>query len=95
MQIHRYSGQLFDGTRDYDGMHRSQCVSVPKKGNLADPNKWRGLMLMDVCSKIFFLVMNDRAFRLLELHGTQFQFGGASEVGCCDGLFTFKSLLNA
>ena len=39
--------------------------------------------------------MNDRAFCLLELHGTQFQFGGTLEVGCRDGLFTLKSLLNA
>ncbi len=36
MRIHRYVGQFFDGTRDYDGWHKSQCVSVPKKGNLAD-----------------------------------------------------------
>ena len=70
MRIHRYPGQFFDGTRDYDSWHRSQCVPVPKKGDLADPNKWRGVMLMVVCSKIFSLVMNDRAFCLLELHGT-------------------------
>ncbi len=52
-------------------------------------------MLMDVCSKIFSSVMNDRAFCLLKLHGTRFQFGGTPEVGCRNGLFTLKSLLNA
>jgi hypothetical protein len=52
-------------------------------------------MLMDVCSKIFSLVMNDRAFRLLELLGTCFQFGGTPKLGCRDGLFTLKALLNA
>ena len=67
MQIHRYVGQFFDGTRDYNGWHKNQCVPVPKKGDLADPKKWRGIMLMDVCSKIFSLVLNNRAFRLLEL----------------------------
>ncbi len=50
---------------------------------------------MDVCSKIFCWVMNDCAFPLLELHGTHFQFGGMPEVGCRDGLFTLKALLNA
>ena len=95
MRIHRYVSQFFDGTRDYDGWHKSQCVPVPKKCYLADPNKWRGVMLMNVCSKIFSLVVNNRAFCLLELHGTQFQFGGTPEVGCRDGLFTLKSLLNA
>jgi hypothetical protein len=93
--IHHYVGQFFDGTRDCDGWHKSQCVPVPKKGNLADPNKWRGIMLMDVCSKIFSSVMNDHIFCLLKLHGTQFQFGGTPEVGCQDGLFTLKALLNA
>jgi hypothetical protein len=80
---------------NYKGWHRSQCVPVPKKGDLADPSTWRGVMLMDVCSKIFGSVMNDRVFRLLELHGTRFQIGGTPELGCRDGLFTLKSLLNA
>jgi hypothetical protein len=31
MRIHRYVSQFFDGTRDYDGWHKSQCVPVPKK----------------------------------------------------------------
>ncbi len=52
-------------------------------------------MLMDICSKIFSSVMNDRAFHLLELHVTQFQFGGTLEIGCQDRLFTLKALLNA
>ncbi len=52
-------------------------------------------MLMDVCSKIFLSVMNGRAFHLLELHGTKFQFGGTPTLGCQDGLFTLKTLLNA
>ena len=52
-------------------------------------------MLMDVSSKIFSSVMNGHAFRLLELHGTRFQFGGTPTLGCQDGLFTLKMLLNA
>ena len=52
-------------------------------------------MLIDVCSNIFSSVMNNRAFCLLELHGTRFQFGGTPELGCRDGLFTLKALLNA
>ena len=51
-------------------------------------------MLMDVCSKIFSSVVNGCAFRLLELHGTRFQFGGTPTLGCQDGLFTLKTLLN-
>ncbi len=51
-------------------------------------------MLMDVCSKIFCLVMNGRALKLLGEHGARFQFGGTPELGCRDGLFVLKTLLN-
>ena len=50
-------------------------------------------MLMDVCSKIFSSVMNGRAFKLLEKHGTRFQFGGTPKLGCRDGLSVLKTLL--
>jgi hypothetical protein len=52
-------------------------------------------MLMDMCSKLFSLVMRARTFTLLDKHGTCFQFGGTPGVGCRDGLFTLKALLNA
>ena len=38
--------------------------------------------------------MNARAFQLLAEHGTRFQFGGTPELGCCDGLFVLKTMLN-
>ena len=94
-RVHEYVTAFFEGDADYEGWHASQCVPVPKSGNLYDPNKWRGVMLMDVCSKIFSSVMNGCAFRLLELHGTRYQFGGTLTLGCQDGLFTLKTLLNA
>jgi len=37
--------------------------------------------------------MNGRAFKLLEEHGTRFQFGGTPTLGCRDGLFVLKILL--
>ena len=49
---------------------------------------------MDVCSKLFSTIMNEHAFELLKASGTPFQFGGTPELGCSDGLFTIKTLLN-
>ena len=91
--IYDYVNDFFMGDVDHEQWHRSKCVCVPKSGDLSDPNKWRGVMLMDVCSKIFSSVMNGRAFRLLEEHGTRFQFGGTPTLGCRDGLFVLKTLL--
>ncbi len=91
--VYKHVNNFFLGTADYKQWHRNQCVPVPKSGNLSDPNKWRGVMLMDVCYKIFSSVMNGRAFKLLDKHGMQFQFRGTPELGCRDGLFVFKMLL--
>ncbi len=93
-RIHRYIGEFFEGTTDYESWHRSQCIPVPKKGYLSDPNKWRGVMLMDVSSKVLSSIMNTGAFQLLNLHRTRFQFGGTLEIGCRNGMITLKTLLN-
>ena len=37
--------------------------------------------------------MNGTAFCLLNNNGTRFQFGGAPELGCRDGLFVLKTML--
>jgi hypothetical protein len=92
--VHTHVSDFFEGKTDHDAWKRSQCVPVPKKGNLSDPNKWCGIMLMDICSKVFSLIMTSRAFQLLDKHGTRFQFGGTPELGCWDGIFTLKTLLN-
>jgi hypothetical protein len=93
--VHHYVLDFFEGKEDYMEWHQSQRVPVPKSRDLSDPNKWQGIMLMDVCSKVFSLVMNVRAFQLLKLYATKFQFGGTPTLGCQDGLFSLKTLLNA
>ncbi len=50
---------------------------------------------MDMCSKVFSSVITTQAFTLLDKHGTCFQFGGTPKIGCRDGFFTLKALLNA
>ena len=80
--VHRHVCDFFEGEVDHEGWHQSQCIPVPKRGDLSDPNKWRGIMLMDMCSKVFLSVMTARAFALIDKHGTRFQFGGTPEIGC-------------
>jgi hypothetical protein len=92
-QVHKHVNDFFLGNTDHEQWHQSQCIPIPKSGDLSDPNKWQGVILMDVCSKIFSSVMNGRAFKLLETHGTRFQFGGTPELGCRDSLFVLKTLL--
>ena len=65
---------------------------VPKKGDLSDPNKWQEINLMNVCSKIFSCILNNRLYKLLEKHGIKTQFGATPVVDCADGSFTLNTL---
>jgi hypothetical protein len=38
--VYNYVNDFFLGDADYDQWHRSQCIPVPKSGDLSDPNKW-------------------------------------------------------
>ena len=71
-----------------------QLVPVPKSGDLSDPNKWRGVNLMDIGSKIFSSLLCKRLFIIIKKHGVKYQFGSSPGVGCQDGTFTIKTLLH-
>ena len=79
---------------DFEEWHEGQVVPVPKSGNLSDPNKWRGVTLMDLGSKIFSSIMCTRLFKIIAAHGVRYQFGSTPGVGCQDGSFTLKTILH-
>ena len=47
---------------------------------------------MDVSSTIFSCIMNQCCFKILNHHGTKFQFSGTLNLGCQDGTFTLKTI---
>ena len=60
----------------------------------SDPNNWSGINLMNVISKVMSRTMNERSFKILDKHGTRYQFGGTPGLGCREGIFTLKTLLH-
>ena len=48
---------------------------------------------MDVYSKIFSYILNNRLYKLLEKHGIKTQFDATPGVRCADGSFTPTTLL--
>ena len=64
--IYKYVVNFWNGTEKYWEWHTGLGVMVPKKGDLSDPNKWQGINLMDVCSKIFSCILNNRLYKLPE-----------------------------
>ena len=62
--------------------------------DLSDPNKWRGVTLMDIGSKVFSSILCARLFQVIKKHGVKYKFGSTPGVGCQDGTFTIKTLLH-
>ena len=85
---------FWEGNADYWEWHAGLGVVVPQKGDLSDPNKWRGINRMDVCSKNISCIITERLYLLLDKHGIRTQFGATPNVGCQDGSFILKSLLH-
>ena len=86
--------EFWNDNLDFEEWHEVQVVPVPKSGDLLDPNKWRGVNLMDIGSKIFSSLLCKRLFRIIKKHGVKYQFGSSPVVGCQDGTFTIKTLLH-
>ena len=85
---------FWEGDADYDEWHEGLGVPVEKIPNPKDPNKYRIVNLMDVCSKIFSRILTARAYKLATKHCTKYQFGGTPKAGCADANFTIKTLLH-
>ena len=83
---HRFLG----GKVDFEEWHKGQVVPVPKIGDMSDPNKWRGVNLMDIGDKVFSSLICKRLFKIIKKHGVKYQFGFSPGVGCQDGTFTIK-----
>jgi hypothetical protein len=66
---------------------------LPKKGDLSDPNKWRGIMLLDIMGKLVCSIISARLQKVLKEYGLEEQFGFMMERGCSDGIFTLKTAM--
>ena len=66
---------------------------IPKSGDLSDPNKWRGIMLLDVAGKVVCSIISRRLQSLLSDEGLEAQNGFTANRGCVDGSFSLRLAL--
>ncbi|MHA7927757.1 MAG: reverse transcriptase domain-containing protein, partial [Marinobacter sp.] len=60
------------------------------KGDITDPNKWRGICLKETTARILSGLIGARLIKLIKKHGIKTQFG---HVGCIDGIHTLRTAL--
>ena len=66
---------------------------LPKKGDLSDPNSWRGIMLLDAALKIVSSIISARLQAYLVEEGAESQCGFTVGRGCADGSFALRMAL--
>ena len=74
-------------------MAHSSSKAPSKKGDLSNPNNWRGIVLMEITSKLMATAINIRLQVLLENYGARNQYGGLPRTGCQDAVFFLKPIL--
>jgi hypothetical protein len=66
---------------------------LPKKSDLADPNKWHGIALGDIAAKCISSIIATRLTQYLSKFGIDEQCGSLFGKGCADATFTLKMAL--
>ena len=63
---------------------------LPKKGDLSQPGKYRGIMLLEAAYKIVALLLHERLLPIEEGLDHEGQCGFRPGRGCADAIFTVK-----
>jgi len=94
-KVFTYIKQFWEGEYEFESWKSGLLSIIHKPGKPKDDlNNYRGITLMDVISKVFSRMVNDRLFKILDKNCTKFQFGGTPGVGCSDAIFTLKTVLH-
>ena len=83
-----------DPNVDPESFHTSLMTVLPKKGDLSDPNKWRGISLLSVASKLVSSIVATRLGKHFLDVGLDEQCGGVFGKGCIDGTYNVKQALH-
>ena len=84
-----------DGQTIHDTLRLDKVKASPssKISDLSDLNNWRGIILLDVGSKIVSIILNVRAQKSLQHDGHPTHFGSAPSTGCANSVFSLKRML--
>ena len=94
LHIFNFIVEFWEDRLDFVEWHEGRVVPVPKSGDLFDPNKRRGVNLLDIGAKVFSSIMCKRLFCIIKKHGCTTHFFSSPGVGCPDKRFVIKTALH-
>ena len=68
-------------------------IKIPKKGNLADCNNWRGITLLSVTGKVFCSILLKRLKDEIDLKLREEQAGFRKNRSCSEQIFTLRNII--
>lgn len=83
-----------DQRADIQAWYVGNLTAVPKPGDQSNPNKRRGIALLDVLSKLLASVLNRRLLDMVKKFGLPTQFGSTTHTRCREGIFCLRSILH-
>ena len=93
-KVYNFIVDFWNGKQDYEEWHQTMLKVLPKSGDLSNPNKWRGITITDVITKLNACIINARLQQILEKNGIEEKLGSTKERGCPDANFTVKQALH-
>eukprot|EP00957_Ditylum_brightwellii_P178520 13598639-Ditylum_brightwellii.AAC.1 len=73
--VHAMILEFWEGTLDFEFWKSSTLASVPKKGDLSNPNKWRPVCTLETTYKILASIITRRINPVIRDHGLELQCG--------------------
>jgi hypothetical protein len=91
--FHDFAVEFWTTDLDLEAFHTVMLKLLPKKGDLSDPNSWRGIALLDLLSKIISSIITTRLNNHLSHFNRDDQNGFTPGRGCADALAALKMSL--
>ena len=76
-----------------DDWKRGTIIKLPKKGNLADCNNWRGITLLSVPGKVLAMIILERIYESLDERMKEGQAGFRRGRSCGDQIFVLRNII--
>lgn len=84
---------IWEGKEIPDDWSEGIIIKIPKKGNLRDCNKWRGITLLSIPSKIMAKIIEQRLTEAVDKKLRNEQAGFRKGRGCIDQIFALRNII--
>ena len=91
--LHPFFQKIWENNTIPTTWSEGTIVKIPKKGDLTNCNKWRGITLLSIPSKIFCKILVNRMKTAVDTTLRKEQAGFRRGKGCSDNIFILRTII--